>query len=165
MNNCINISVFQVQCLLRHHQGGAVQILHRGNANFILICKCSDSNPPSPGLSFLHLRNSFFSFNAKFSFSLLGKFIFLSTVWLFLQVVVWKRVMEINEELASTSINRALICMGLSLTWLCHPEPKTLAVMAVFGKSHSDTPLTACKSSTDPLDQRWFWVQKRIYMP
>ena len=109
-------------------------------------------------LSYLHLRNSFFNSNAKFSFSLLGKFIFLSTVWLFLQVVVWKRVMEINEELASTCINRALLCMGLSLTWLCHPEPKTLAVMAVFGESHSDTPLNACKSSTDPLDQRWFWV-------
>ena len=39
----------------------------------------------------------------------------------FVQVVIWKRVMEINEELASAVINRSVAIVCLSVGLLCHP--------------------------------------------
>ena len=45
----------------------------------------------------------------------------LTSIIRFVQVVIWKRVMEINEELASAVINRSVVIVCLSVGLLCHP--------------------------------------------
>ena len=45
----------------------------------------------------------------------------LTSIIRFVQVVIWKRVMEINEELASAVINRSVAIVCLSVGLLCHP--------------------------------------------
>ena len=72
----------------------------------------------------------------------------------FSQVVVWKRVMEINENLACRAINRAVIIMGYSLGWLCHPEFKFYGIMSVIQGYQADMHLSACKDDIDPLHQK-----------
>ena len=72
----------------------------------------------------------------------------------FAQVVVWKRVMEINEDLASRCINRTVVLISFFLGCLCHPEYKLYCIMSVFEGSEAEMPLAACKDDMDPLHQK-----------
>ena len=88
--------------------------------------------------------------------STFAAFMFANNVTLirFAQVIVWKRVMEINEDLASNCINRAVIGIGFMLGCLCHPEYKLFGIMSVFEGSEAEMPLAACKDDIDPLHQK-----------
>ena len=81
-------------------------------------------------------------------------FINLNTIIKFVQVCVWKRVMEINEELASRCLNISVICVNLFLGLMCHPEYKQYAIISVFGNKLVAMPLAACKDDIDPLHQK-----------
>ena len=69
----------------------------------------------------------------------------------FLQVCVWKRVIEINEELASRCLNRSLIAINLCLGLLCRPDYNIHAIMSVFSDDDVEMPMAACKDDIDPL--------------
>ena len=88
--------------------------------------------------------------------STFAAFLFANNVTLirFAQVIVWKRVMEINEDLASSCINRTVIGIGFMLGCLCHPEYKLFGIMSVFEGSEAEMPLAACKDDIDPLHQK-----------
>ena len=85
-----------------------------------------------------------------------GLFLFGNTVTLmrFIQVIIWKRVMEINEDLASRCINRTVVLISFFLGCLCHPEYKLYCIMSVFEGSEAEMPLAACKDDMDPLHQK-----------
>ena len=72
----------------------------------------------------------------------------------FLQAVIWKRVMEINEELASAIVTRSIIVVCFSLGLLCHPEYKLFAVISVLKGTRVNLPLAACIDGIDPLHQK-----------
>ena len=72
----------------------------------------------------------------------------------FAQVVVWKRVMEINEDLASRAINRVVLIMAYSLGWLCHPEYKFYTIVSVFQGYPAEMHLSSCQDYMDPLHQK-----------
>ena len=90
--------------------------------------------------------------------SLLACFLFANTVTLirFVQVVIWKKVMEINEDLAARCINRTVVGMTLCLVCLCHPEYKLYGIISVipFQGLGAEMPLAACKDDIDPLHQK-----------
>ena len=72
-----------------------------------------------------------------------------------LQVVIWKRVVEINEDLISTAFKRIFFLMWLSLAMMCHPEDKLFGAISVFkGSPPVELPLAACKDAIDPLHQK-----------
>ena len=83
-------------------------------------------------------------FKIYFGFLLAG-FWFANLVALlrFMQVCVWKRVMEINEDLASRCLNLSVICMNLFLGLMCHPEYKQYAIISVFGNKLVAMPVVA----------------------
>ena len=72
----------------------------------------------------------------------------------FVQVCVWKRVMEINEDLAEKCLNKSVIGVNLFLGLLCHPEYKQYAIISVFSGKMAEMPLAACKDDIDPLHQK-----------
>ena len=72
----------------------------------------------------------------------------------FLQAVVWKRVMEVNEELTSAVVERSIILICVSLGLICHPEYKLFAVISVLKGIQVDLPLAACINGIDPLHQK-----------
>ena len=78
----------------------------------------------------------------------------LSTIIRFVQVVVWKRVMEIDEELASAVINRSVVGVGFLLGCLCHPEFKLYGIISVLSNLPTEMPLASCKDDIDPLHQK-----------
>ena len=71
-----------------------------------------------------------------------------------LQVVIWKRVMEINEDLVSSVTSRSIFTIWICLTVLCHPEDKLYGVISVFKDQRVQVPLAACKDAIDPLHQK-----------
>ena len=71
----------------------------------------------------------------------------------FVQVIIWKQVMEINEDLAARCMNRTVIGMSLILGLLCHPEYKLYGIISVFEESGAEMPHAACKDDIDPLHQ------------
>ena len=72
-----------------------------------------------------------------------------------LQVVIWKRVVEINENLISKVTKRTFFVLWLSLAMMCHPEDKVFGAISVFkGSSPVQLPLAACKEGIDPLHQK-----------
>ena len=88
--------------------------------------------------------------------NLLGSFLFANTVTLirFVQVIIWKKVMEVNEDLAARCINRTVFGMSIVLGFLCHPEYKLYGILSVFEGSEAEMPLAACKDDIDPLHQK-----------
>ena len=72
----------------------------------------------------------------------------------FVQVVVWKKVMDIDEDLAACCINRTVFGMTLLLGALCHPEYKLYGIISVFEGWGAEMPLGACKDDIDPLHQK-----------
>ena len=78
----------------------------------------------------------------------------LSTIIRFVQVVVWKRVMEIDEELASAVINRSVVGVCFLLGCLCHPEFKLYGIISVLSNLPTEMPLASCKDDIDPLHQK-----------
>ena len=72
----------------------------------------------------------------------------------FVQVCVWKRVMEINEDLAEKCLNKSVIGINLFLGLLCHPEYKQYAIISVFSGKLAEMPMAACKDDIDPLHQK-----------
>ena len=78
----------------------------------------------------------------------------LSTIVRFVQVVIWKRVMEIDEELAAAVINRSVVCVCFLLGSLCHPEFKLYGIISVLSNSSIEMPLASCKDGIDPLHQK-----------
>ena len=72
----------------------------------------------------------------------------------FFQVIIWKKVMEINEDLAARCINRTIFGMSIVLGFLCHPEYKLYGILSVFEGSEAEMPLVACKDNIDPLHQK-----------
>ena len=88
---------------------------------------------------------------------LLACFLFANTVTLirFVQVIIWKKVMEVNEDLAARCINRTVFAMSIVLGLLCHPEYKFYGILSVFESSEAEMPLAACKDDIDPLHQKW----------
>ena len=82
--------------------------------------------------------------------------LFANTVTLirFVQVVIWKKVMEINEELAARCINRTMVGMTICLIFTIHPEYKLYGIISVFEGSGIEMPLAACKDDIDPLHQK-----------
>ena len=71
-----------------------------------------------------------------------------------LQVVIWKRVVEINEDLISKVTKRTFFVLWLSLAMMCHPEDKVFGAISVFKDSPVQLPLAACKEGIDPLHQK-----------
>ena len=82
--------------------------------------------------------------------------LFANTITLirFFQVIIWKKVMEINEDLAARCINRTIFGMSIVLGFLCHPEYKLYGILSVFEGSEAEMPLEACKDDIDPLHQK-----------
>ena len=74
----------------------------------------------------------------------------------FLQVCVWKRVMEINEELTSRCLNRSLIGINFFLGMLCHPDYKIHTFIFMFSGENVEMPQAACKDDIDPFDNKYF---------
>ena len=72
----------------------------------------------------------------------------------FFQVIIWKKVMEVNEDLAACCINRTVFGMSIVLGFLCHPEYKLYGILSVFEGSEAEMPLAACKDDIDPLHQK-----------
>ena len=72
----------------------------------------------------------------------------------FFQVIIWKKVMEINEDLAARCINRTIFGMSIVLGFLCHPEYKLYGIISAFEGSEAEMPLAACKDDIDPLHQK-----------
>ena len=72
----------------------------------------------------------------------------------FVQVVVWKKVMEIDEDLAACCINRTVFGMSIILGLLCHPEYKLYGIISGLEGSEAEMPLAACKDDIDPLHQK-----------
>ena len=83
-------------------------------------------------------------------------FLFANMVTLirFFQVIIWKKVMEVNEDLAACCINRTVFGMSTALGFLCHPEYKFYGILSVFESSEAEMPLAACKDDIDPLHQK-----------
>ena len=77
-----------------------------------------------------------------------------NTLIRFFQVIIWKKVMEINEDLAARCINRTIFGMSIVLGFLCHPEYKLYGILSVFEGSEAEMPLAACKDDIDPLHQK-----------
>ena len=77
------------------------------------------------------------------------------TLLRFLQAVVWRRVMEINEDLASTMINRSVILACAVLALFSNPEFKTFGTMSISHGKRMELPLAACIDGTDPLHQKY----------
>ena len=77
-----------------------------------------------------------------------------NTLIRFFQVIIWKKVMEINEDLAARCINRTIFGMSIVLGFLCHPEYKLYGILSVFEGSEGEMPLAACKDDIDPLHQK-----------
>ena len=71
-----------------------------------------------------------------------------------LQVVVWKRVMEVNEELISRIVDRIVVLMWISVTVTTHPEDKMFGAISVFKNTTIEMPLTACLEAIDPFHQK-----------
>ena len=88
--------------------------------------------------------------------SLLACFLFANTVTLirFVQVIIWKKVMEVNEDLAARCINRTVFAMSIVLGLLCHPEYKLYGILSGLEGSEAEMPLAACKDDIDPLHQK-----------
>ena len=88
--------------------------------------------------------------------SLLATFLFANTVTLirFFQVIIWKKVMEVNEDLAARCINRTVFGMSIILGLLCHPEYKLYGIISGLEGSEAEMPLAACKDDIDPLHQK-----------
>ena len=76
------------------------------------------------------------------------------TLTRFVQAVIWKRVMELNEDLISAVVNRSIILVCVCLGLLCHPEYKLFGIISVLKKTSVDMPLSACKDDIDPLHQK-----------
>ena len=72
----------------------------------------------------------------------------------FFQVCVWKRVIEINEDLAGRCLNVSVIGINVFLGLLCHPEYKQYTIISVFSDKMVEMPLAACKDDIDPLHQK-----------
>ena len=72
----------------------------------------------------------------------------------FVQVVVWKKVMDIDEDLAACCINRTVFGMSIILGLLCHPEYKLYGIISGLEGSEAEMPLAACKDDIDPLHQK-----------
>ena len=84
-----------------------------------------------------HVKTAFFKLYLAAAYSMFS-YINLNTIGKFVQVVVWKRVMEINEELASRCLNVSVISINLFLGLLCHPEYKQYAIISVFSDKMGD---------------------------
>ena len=72
----------------------------------------------------------------------------------FVQVIIWKQVMEINEDLAARCMNRSVVAVSLFLGLLCHPEYKMFGIISVFEELAAETPPASCKDDIDPLHQK-----------
>ena len=72
----------------------------------------------------------------------------------FVQAVIWRRVMEINEELASTMVNRAVFVACATLGIFCHPEFKLHGTISIMQGKRVELPLAACIDGIDPLHQK-----------
>ena len=72
----------------------------------------------------------------------------------FLQAVVWRRVMEINEDLASRMVNRSVILACAMLGLFCNPEFKLHATISILQGRQVEMPLAACTDGIDPLHQK-----------
>ena len=73
----------------------------------------------------------------------------------FIQAVIWKRVMEINEDLVSAAVNRSILLVSGSLGLLCHPEFKLFGAISVLKGVHVDMPIGTCMDGIDPLHQTY----------
>ena len=62
--------------------------------------------------------------------------------------------MEINEDLASTIVNRSVIWIGVSLGLFCHPEFKLHGTVSILKGKQVALPLAACIDGIDPLHQK-----------
>ena len=69
----------------------------------------------------------------------------------FLQAVVWKRVMEINEDLVSKVVNISVVLVCGALALMSNPKFKLYAVISAFSGTAVELPLAACYDGIDPL--------------
>ena len=82
-------------------------------------------------------------------------FVNLTTLLRFLQVVVWKRVVEINEDLVTRAINMSVALICITLGGLCHGDYKQYIAMSIFSGEPVEAPLTACIDSKEPHHQKY----------
>lgn len=79
----------------------------------------------------------------------------LITLLRYLQVVVWKRVKEIDEEITDRATSVSVILISQTLGWLCNPEYKLLVALSIFSKHRADAPMAACYNDIDPFHQKF----------
>ena len=79
----------------------------------------------------------------------------LVTLLRFLQVVVWKRVKEINEPLADWVISISVVLISQTLGWLCNPEYKLFVALAIFFQGPVEAPMASCYDDVDPFHQKF----------
>ena len=72
----------------------------------------------------------------------------------YLQVVVWKRVKEINENLIDRATSVSVILITQALGLLCNPEYKLLVAVSTFSKQPASAPFSACQNDIDPFHQK-----------
>ena len=78
----------------------------------------------------------------------------LITLMRFLQVVVWKRVKEINENIIDRATSVSVILITQALGLLCNPEYKLLVAVSTFSKQPASAPFPACHNDIDPFHQK-----------
>ena len=73
----------------------------------------------------------------------------------FVQVVIWRRVKEVNEGLLSRAVTITVTLVCVTLGWLTNPEYKVYAISSVYSGRVSELPMAACIDGIDPLHQKF----------
>ena len=121
-------------------------ILHVSHYKSVTIRRYNIGTPLVPVLLFKLYRGSF-----------LTVFWFMNIITLvrFLQAVVWKRVMEINEELVSKAVNISVVLVCGALALMSNLKYKLYAVISAFSGTAVELPLAACYDGIDPLQNEY----------